>query len=421
MLRETTDESRSGDEASLAPIRSRQGKGPSIKRVCFVTGTRAEFGLMQPVLRAIQTQLDLDLQLVVTGMHLDSAHGSTVEAISADGWTIDRVAPWEVESGRDRRTTARNTGSAVAALADAFAELDTDLVLIVGDRVEAFAAATAAHISGLIVAHVHGGDRAAGQVDDCLRHAISKLAHVHFPATEQSAKRLYRLGEDRWRIHRAGSPGLDGITRTAASRQQVEEMVGPLKPRRYALVVLHSVEADEAAEARRAEMLLKAIGGVPFEQIIIIYPNNDPGSGGIIRCWDALERECRPVLPPWGKDGRLRVERDVPRPVFLGLLRDAAVLVGNSSSGIIEAASFRTPVIDIGPRQKGRERGGNVVGVPYDHGRIRAQLLRVWNRGHPKRATSGNIYGGDGAGRKIADILSKLPLDERLRHKLIRY
>ena len=393
----------------------------SVKTVCFVTGTRAEFGLMAPVLRAIQRESRLHLQLVVTGMHLDSAHGKGVDSIDEKGWTIDRVVPWEAESGRDRRTTARNTGSAIATLADAFADLDTEIALIVGDRVEAFAAATAAHISGLVVAHVHGGDRAAGQVDDCLRHAISKLAHVHFPATDQSTRRLHRLGEDEWRIHRVGSPGLDGIAQAAASRQQIEDWVGPLTPRRYALVLLHPVDADEAVEARRAQALLNAVSAVPFRQVVIVYPNNDPGARGIMRCWDELARKCRPLLPPWGTDGRFRLERDVPRPIFLGLLRDAAVLVGNSSSGIIEAASFRTPVIDIGPRQKGRERGVNVVNIPYSQRRIGPELLDMWNRGRPKRAASGNIYGGDGAGRKIASVLARLSLDERVRHKLIRY
>ena len=422
MLRETTaltlPRSTGGGNKTAPPSHAAR---PSVKSVCFMTGTRAEFGLMQPVLRAIQRESQLQLQLVVTGMHLDSAHGNGIDSICEDGWTIDRVVPWEAESGRDRRTTARNTGSAIAALADAFADLGTDVALIVGDRVEAFAAATAAHISGLVVAHVHGGDRAAGQVDDCLRHAISKLVHVHFPATDQSARRLHRLGEDEWRIHRVGSPGLDGIAQTAASRQQVEEWVGPLTPRRFALVLLHPIDPDEAVEVRRARSLLNAVSAIPFRQVVIVYPNNDPGTGGIMRCWDELARKCRPVLPPWGKDGRFRLERDVPRPIFLGLLRDAAVLVGNSSSGIIEAASFRTPVIDIGPRQKGRERSCNVVNVPYNERRIGSELQRVWNRSHPKRAASGNIYGGDGAGCKIASILARLSLDDHLRHKLIRY
>ena len=375
---------------------------------------------MQPVLRAIQQREGLRLQLIATGMHLDPAHGQTIDAMSED-WTVDRTIEWEANSGRDRCTTARNTGCAVAELADAFAELKTDLVLVVGDRVEAFAAATAAHLSGLAVAHVHGGDRAAGQVDDCLRHAITKLAHLHFPATDRSAQRLHRLGEDRWRIHWAGSPGLDGIAAQAASRQQIEDTVGPLKRRRYALLLLHPMDANEAVEERRSQMLLDASSAVGFEQIVIIYPNNDPGCGGIIRCWQAVERQCRPVLPPAGKDGRFRVERDLPRPIFLGLLRDAAVLVGNSSSGIIEAASFGTPVLNVGPRQNGRERGGNVIDVPYSQGRVGRELLRIWNNGRPRRTRSANIYGGDGAGRKIASVLAKVEVDERLKHKLIRY
>src|SRR6185312_13481038 len=322
------------------------------RNICFVTGTRAEFGLMRPVLRGLRDHPKLSLQLIATGMHLDPAHGSGVQAIEQDGWTIDRVVPWEAGSGCDRSTTARNTGLATTGLAKAFSELSPDVVLVTGDRVEALAAATAAHLCGCVVAHIHGGDRAAGQADDCLRHAISKLSHIHFPATRQSAQRLFKLGEDKWRIHLAGSPGLDGITSDAAPSEEVEAAVGPLKARRYALVVLHPVDADQKLESERARMLLDAVSEIPFEQILMVYPNNDPGCGGIIRVWDELARQARPVLPPWGKDGRFRLERDLPRPIFLGLMRDAAVLIGNSSSGIIEAASFRTPVLDVGPRQK---------------------------------------------------------------------
>lgn len=379
------------------------------RHVCFVTGTRAEFGLMRRTLRTLQKQRGVKLQLVVTGMHLDAAHGGGLGAIESDGWVVDRVVPWASGSGRDRQTTARDTGHAIAGLADAFAELRTDIVLVVGDRVEAFAAASAAHLSGLAVAHVHGGDRAAGQVDDSLRHAITKLAHVHFPATAQSAERLGKLGEDGWRIHRAGSPGLDGIRDDAAPSKQVRELAPELEPHKYALLVLHPVEADDALEARRAAMILAATGDVAYRHIVVVYPNNDPGAGGIIRTWDAV------------RDPRLILHRDMPRALFLGLMRDAAVLLGNSSSGIIEAASFGTPVLDIGPRQLGRERGGNVVHVPYNAARIRGELLRLWADGRPKRFRSANIYGGGDAARRIARVLAKIPLNERLLRKLIRY
>lgn len=397
----------------------RPAVGP--RKVCFVTGSRAEFGLMASVLEAIRNDRRLRLQMVVTGMHLDPSNGNTAGLIAAEGWVTDRVVAWEPNSGRDRRTTARNTGLAIAGLADAFAELASEIVLVVGDRVEAFAAAAAGHVGGLVVAHVHGGDRAAGQVDDSLRHAITKLAHVHFPATRQSAGRLFQLGEDCRRIHRTGSPGLDGIVAAAARADRVAECVGPLTPGRYALLLLHPVDADEAVESERAATVLRAVASCPFEQVVILYPNNDPGAAGIARTWDAVEAKDRPVLPPGGTDGRLRVERHVPRDVFLGLLRDAAVLVGNSSAGIIEAASFRTPVVDVGPRQAGRERGTGVVNVAYSEAAIRRHLLAVWNRGRPRRNRSGNIYQGSGAAGKIASVLARLPVDDRLLRKLIRY
>ena len=144
-------------------------------------------------------------------MHLDRSRGYSLDAIRRAGWDVDRVVPWNPKRSITASGTARATGDAISGLARAFDELGSDVVLVVGDRVEAFAAAAAGHIGGRVVAHVHGGDRAAGQVDDSLRHAITKLAHVHFPATPASAERILRLGEDRWRIHRVGAPGIDGI------------------------------------------------------------------------------------------------------------------------------------------------------------------------------------------------------------------
>jgi GDP/UDP-N,N'-diacetylbacillosamine 2-epimerase (hydrolysing) len=379
------------------------------RNICFVTGTRAEFGLMHGVLAAIDNHPKLTLQLLATGMHLDPAHGDGLTAIRQAGFKIDRVIPWPSNSGRDRVTNAKNTGAAVAAMAGAFAKMKADIVLVVGDRVEAFAAAAAAHLSGLPVAHVHGGDRAAGQVDDSLRHAISKLSHIHFPATRQSAQRLRKMGEDAWRVHRAGSPALDQIRARAANPTAVREAFAPLRRRKFALLVLHPIDADDALESQRARLVLKAVASIPYDRIVIVYPNNDPGGGGIIRTWQGV------------KDDRVVLRRDVPRQMFLGLMRDAAVLVGNSSSGIIEAASFGTPVVDIGPRQAGRERGTNVANVPYQMPQIKAVLSRLWNNGKPRRLTSDNIYGGSGAARIIASTLAQVSIDDRLLRKLITY
>jgi GDP/UDP-N,N'-diacetylbacillosamine 2-epimerase (hydrolysing) len=366
------------------------------RRICFVTGTRAEFGLMRTALLAIQKSKDLELQIVVTGMHLDKRHGRSIARVGKEGWTIDAVVPWKGQS------PAEATGNAIAGLARVFRKLRSDVVLVVGDRVEAFAAAAAGHIAGLFVAHVHGGDRALGQVDDSLRHAITKLAHIHFPATEESAARIIGMGEDRHRVHRVGSPGIDGIRQAAAK-------LAPDR-RKFALLILHPADPDESLEYRRAKMVLRGVLQCGVDRVVIIYPNNDPGSGGIIRYWESVR-----------KDPRLIVKRDLSRAAFLGLLRDAAFLAGNSSAGIIEAASFRTPVIDVGPRQLGRQRCKDVRSVPYGQSAVAAAARRIWNHGNPRRGTSANPYAGGKTGAKIAQILFRTRLNRALLRKLIAY
>ena len=375
------------------------------RRICFVTGTRAEFGLMIPTLRAITQTPGLRLQLVATGMHLDPRHGDGLKRITAEGWKIDAIIPWPAASSALQN--AAHTGTAMSALASAFARLRTDIVLVVGDRVEAFAAASAAHISGLIVAHVHGGDRALGQVDDALRHAITKLAHIHFPATARSAARIARLGEDRWRIHRAGSPGLDGIRAIATRSPDLAARYG-VSRKQFSLVALHPTDTADAIEEQRAELLLTALRSTKVHPLLVIGPNNDPGSLGIRRAW----KRARSTI---------NFHPDIPRADFLGLLRDAAFLIGNSSSGIIEAASFHTPVIDVGNRQKGRERSSNVRHASFDPSSIRSAIAAVWRNGQPRPLKCHNVYGSGGASKRVSGILSTVTLDDRLRRKLIAY
>jgi UDP-hydrolysing UDP-N-acetyl-D-glucosamine 2-epimerase len=370
------------------------------RRVCFVTGTRAEFGLMERTLRAIQSRPGLELQLVVTGMHLDRRHGRTIDEIRKRGWRVDATVPWK-PAGSDLASLAEQTGVAGARLARVFERLRSDIVMVVGDRVEAFAAASAGHLSGRVVAHVHGGDRAQGQVDDALRHAITMLAHVHFAATRDSAERIVKLGEDLRRVHVVGSPGLDGILEDAASQHRQNG--------RFGLMVLHPTSPDQAMEERRTRTLLRACNAAGLRNLHIVLPNNDPGASGIIR---ALKRHA---------NGDCIVHDNLVRPHFLGLLRDADVLVGNSSAGIIEAASFGTPVIDVGDRQKGRLRGENVTNVPFRVDAIRSALQKYCNGHRPTRFPPKNPYGRGDTGRRIAQILARIPLDERSKRKLIAY
>ena len=379
-----------------------------MRTICFVTGTRAEFGLMRSALEGIRAERKLTLQLVATGMHLDSTHGPVLQAITSAGFEPDEVVDWPATTGGATPThNAIHTGAAIANLARALDRLRSNVVLVVGDRVEAFAAATAAHLSNRIVAHVHGGDRAQGQVDDSLRHAITKLAHLHFPATTESARRIHLLGEQRWRIHRVGSPGVDGIRAAAGPRAQLFRQFSQLKGTCYGMLLLHPTDANQAVERRRAELIVRALrGSERVGHLVVLYPNNDPGSRGII---SAYQR--------WVKEPRITLVPDLPRSTFLGLLRDAAFLAGNSSSGIIEAASFGTPVLDIGPRQSGRQRSRNVLHCDWSPGELKAAIERLPR--NPKRVI--NVYGGDGAGKKIARILCSIDLTRFRQPKLIRY
>jgi UDP-hydrolysing UDP-N-acetyl-D-glucosamine 2-epimerase len=247
-------------------------------------------------------------------------------------------------------------------------------------------------------------------MDDSLRHAITKLAHIHFPATQQSAQRLKKMGEDPWRIHCAGSPGIDGITKAAATPSQIRGAFPELRPQRFALVVFHPINADESLELHRAEILSAALKSSSIEKIVIIFPNSDPGAPGIIRHWQSLRADPRFIIHP-----------DIPRPLFLGLLRDTAMLVGNSSSGIIEAASFHTPVIDIGPRQQGRERCKDVLNVPYRQSAIAAAVRQIWNSSHPLRGKHSSLYAQPNTGKRIAEALRKLEITPRLLRKIISY
>jgi GDP/UDP-N,N'-diacetylbacillosamine 2-epimerase (hydrolysing) len=377
-------------------------KQPIERRICFVTGTRAEFGLMERTLGAIQKHPKLELQLIATGMHLNLAYGRPLSLIQRAGFKVDARIPWSTTSGNSAAQTAQATGQAIALLASAFKRLKPHIILIVGDRVEAFAAASAAHISQLPIAHVHGGDRALGEIDDSLRHAISKLAHIHFPATKQSANRLLKMGEDRFRIYPVGSPGIDGIHELSAAPAQFTG--------RFALVVHHPVSPDILMERIHAYGIVCAMFKTNFDPIVFFQPNNDPGCEQIKQVWKRYREHPR-----------IRLQSGLPRSDFLSLLRRAAVLVGNSSSGIIEAASFGTPVINIGDRQLGRERNANVIDVPDRLAQIVQALEKVWNNGRPIRFPKKNIYGSGRTSEKIAHILATIPLDARLRRKLIAY
>ena len=379
----------------------------SKRRVAVITGTRADYGLLKPVMRAIDNHPRLQLQLLVTGMHLLGRFGNTIAEIESDGWRIDGRARLQGEKD-DVIGHSRGLGRAITRMTDIFSRLKTELVIVLGDRLEMFAAASAASASQLVLGHIHGGDAAMGVQDDVWRFAISKLAHIHFPASDGATKRLLMLGEDRFRIYQTGSPAVDNLSKNICrNNKELSKWAGFDVCEDFLVVLQHP--AGASAEKERLRML-QTLRGCRHKnlKILVLYPNCDPGFSGIIR---AAQQFCSEYQFP--------LLKHVPRAVYLGLLSCAQALVGNSSSGIIEAGYLSVDVINVGPRQRGRDRGTNVVDVNYGKGNVAGAVEKAIR--HRRRPKVSKIYGNGRSGYRIASVLARVKLDQKLRQKKIAY
>ncbi len=384
------------------PVTSSRG-GRKRKRVAVITGTRAEYGLLRSTIEAIDAHPRLELQLVVTGMHLLRKFGHTIDDIVADGWRIAARVP--MQTGRDNSTDqATGLGHGIAGIAEFLEKAKTDIVVVLGDRIEAMAGALAAVTTGRVLAHIHGGDVALGDFDESLRHAITKLAHVHLTATRESMRRVLRLGESREHVHCVGAPGLDRLRTLLAE-------AGPRRRSHAALVVQHAYGRSAAVEEKVASMILRAVAEADLKRLIV-YPNSDRGHRGVLR---AIDRHVK-THP----SDDVRVFRSLPRDDYLRTLLDVDVLIGNSSSGIIEAPFLGTTTVNVGQRQAWRQVGGpTVVQAAESLGAIRAALHSA-PRKRPRRGGR-SVYGDGTAGKRIADILARLRLSPKLLRKQITY
>jgi UDP-N-acetylglucosamine 2-epimerase (non-hydrolysing)/GDP/UDP-N,N'-diacetylbacillosamine 2-epimerase (hydrolysing) len=352
-------------------------------------------------MRELAARPAAELQIVVTGMHLLRKFGRTIDHIRDDGFEIDATV--RMQRGR-ACVLDQSAGLArgVDGLARAFERLDSDIVVVLGDRIEALAGALAATTTRRFLAHIHGGDVAVGDADDSIRHAITKLAHVHFAATADAAKRIVRLGERRDRVFNVGAPGLDELRAIIDASPRARSATGE----RRALIVQHPVGRPAAAECRTMRNVLRAVADERLAASVI-FPMSDPGHTGILAA--IVEREAE-----------LRVYRSLPRDEYLRHLVAADVLVGNSSSGIIESAFAGTPAVNVGPRQAGRLRGGpSVIDCADTRTAIRNAIRRAIGK-HP-RAGGRSVYGDGRAGRRIADNLLRVPLADADRRKRITY
>ncbi|HRP62810.1 MAG TPA: UDP-N-acetylglucosamine 2-epimerase [Phycisphaerales bacterium] len=365
---------------------------PHMRRtIAVVTGTRAEFGLLRSVMRAVRDHPGLRLQVVATGTHLlTSPDGTrTLDEIQVE-FDVNATVPMQVEGQTGRLADAAALGRGIAGFASLFAETHPDVVVVLGDRIEAFAAAAAASVGGIRVAHIHGGDRAAGIADEAMRHAITKLSHIHFAATARSTERLLYLGEMPLHVHLVGSPAVDDLASISPlTEDEYRKLDQP-----QIVYLLHPEDVSSDEEFTRAQRLLKQCARIG--RTLALHPNHDPGREHVLR---AIQ-----------ETPEVKAVAHLPREKFIGLLRRAKVIVGNSSAGLIECAALGVPCVNVGVRQAGRETPRTVTSiVNWDFGDIGLAIERaVQQIRTPDDAAAAlrQPYGDGHAGQKIAEVLA---------------
>ena len=389
------------------------------RTIAVFTGNRAEYGLQYPILRAIDRHPDLDYRLLVSGAHLDPNFGSTLDEIRTDGFHIDAEVKIEMDAA-SLFATAQAIGSGILAISRVLNELKPDMMVVYADRFEGLAAVIAASQMNIPTAHIEGGDLTeGGALDDSVRHAMTKLAHLHFTTNQQATNRILAMGEESWRVHTVGFPAIDLISEGRfASAEEVAEKLGLDLSRPVILFTQHSVSTEFSQAAEQLAPSLVAIERLAAEgvQTILTYPNNDAGGQAIIEQLD--------IFGEANIQGT-QVRRSLGRHLYHGVLalaRDHSLrvaCVGNSSSGLKETPAFGCPTVNIGSRQEGRLRGENVLDADYDADSISAAMRRCLYdddfRALCRRAE--NPYWLGDAGPKIAEVLATVPLDQRIIRK----
>ena len=379
------------------------------RKICVITGTRAEYGQLTRILALIRDNPHLELQLLVTGMHLSPEFGLTYRAIEQDGFAITRKI--ELLLSSDTAVgVGKATGLGLISFADAFAELKPDLILVLGDRFEIFAAAAAAMFANIPLAHISGGEITEGAFDDSIRHAVTKMASLHFPAAEPYRRRIIQLGEAPETVFTVGDPAVDVILHIPLlTRDGVEQSLGVTLSRHNYLIAFHPATRSGNAAAGQFDLLLAELDQLPESRLIFTLPNADCGG-----------REIAAKMQRYVADhpGKAAVFASLGYQRFLSLLKIADALVGNSSSGIVEAPTFRTPSINVGDRQKGRLRSASVIDCDPDPDSIHRAFAYLQSDEYRNRlATAVNPYGDGGAAERIVAVLESYDL-ERCRCKV---
>lgn len=378
------------------------------RKVCVVTGTRAEFGLLRWLMGEIQSHPQLELQVIATGMHLSPEFGSTYREIEEAGFEIDARVEMLLSSDTNTAVT-KSMGLGVIGFADAYEGLAPDIVVVLGDRFEIFAATSAAMIAGVPVAHLHGGETTEGAFDEAIRHSITKMSHLHFVAADEYRQRVIQLGEHPDRVFNFGGMGIDAIRRIKLlSREELERSLELSFGEKSLLVTFHPVTLEGgASSAAQMGELLAALDGLDDTTLIFTMPNADTGG----RVLSAMVREFahgHPNAKVYTSLGQLR---------YFSCLAQIDGVVGNSSSGLAEAPSFKIGTVNIGDRQKGRLKANSVIDCEPNQKAIEAALEQLYSAEfQASLAAVSNPYGNGGASKAIVKALAEYPL-ENIRKK----
>jgi UDP-hydrolysing UDP-N-acetyl-D-glucosamine 2-epimerase len=381
-----------------------------MRTIGVVTVARSDYGIYRPVLCALAARDDVRLQLYVGGMHLLERFGSTVEEIERDGFPIAERVDFLLPDDTPQ-AVAESVGRGVIAFAEAFTRSRPDVLVVLGDRFEMFAAGIAALPLGLPLAHIHGGELTAGAIDDAMRHALTKLSHLHFVSTEQYAARVRQLGEEEWRVVVSGAPALDALVDfRPLDAEELQAEFGVSFEQPTLLVTFHPETLEPERTVEHAGEVIAAVRDSGLDAVYT-YPNADAGHRRLVElCEEASS-----------SSDRYRIVRNFGTRAYFSVLGRAAAMVGNSSSGLLEAPSFHLPVVNVGSRQRGRVRAANVIDVEAERAAIAAAIQRATSTEF-RQSLDGltNPYGDGHAAARIVEVLATTPLDERLLTKRFR-
>lgn len=373
-----------------------------MRKICVVTGSRAEYGLLSGLMRAIQDDSELELQVIATNMHLSPEFGLTYRDIEADGFHIDKKVLMLLSSDT-ANATAKSVGLGFMGFADAYEDLKPDMIVVLGDRYEIVSAVSTALFYKIPVAHLHGGEITEGAYDDCIRHAITKMSHLHFTSTEEYRKRVIQLGEYPDRVFNVGAPGIENIKKVPLmSREELEATFdGFTLGDKCLLVTYHPVTLENETAAEQIRNLLSALDELPDYKVIFTLPNSDTDGRIIIR----LINEYVAKHP-----GRAVAYPSLGLRRYLSALKYVKAAVGNSSSGIIEVPSFGIPTLNIGDRQKGRLAAESVVDCGTGKEEILSGLHKILSLDFSTENVR-NPYEGKNTTADILHVLKTFPLE----------